>query len=137
MYSLTVQFNRSKNNNKIKHLHEQSLRLICSDKKSSYENLLEKDKVACIHHKNNEVLAIEMFQVKHKLCPEIADDIFMERTNSQYHLRNCLDFITPQVHSAFHGTESISYLEPKIWGIAPKESKQKKSLNSFKESIKR
>ena len=32
-----------KNNNKIKHLHEQCLRLIYSDKKSSYKNLLEKD----------------------------------------------------------------------------------------------
>ena len=28
-----------KNNNKIKHLHEQRLQLICRDKKSSYENL--------------------------------------------------------------------------------------------------
>ena len=127
---------RSNNNNKIKHLHEQSLRLICSDKKSSDENLLEKDKVVSIHHKNVEVLATEMFQVKHKLCPEIAGDIFMERTNNEYHLHNRLDFITSQVHSAFHGTESISYFGPKIWGIAPKESKLKKSLNSFKESIK-
>ena len=32
-----------KNNNKNKHLHEPCLRLICSDKKFSYENLLEKD----------------------------------------------------------------------------------------------
>ena len=31
-----------KNDNKIKHLHERCLRLIYSDKKSSYENLLEK-----------------------------------------------------------------------------------------------
>ena len=31
-----------KNNNKIRHLHELCLRLIYSDKKSSYENLLEK-----------------------------------------------------------------------------------------------
>ena len=125
-----------KNNNKIKHLHERCLRLIYSDKKSSYENLLEKDNSVSIHHKNIQALAIEMFKVKHKLCPEITGDIFMERTNNQYNLRNRPDFITPQVHSVFHGTESISYLGPKIWDVVPEEFKHKKSLNSFKESIK-
>ena len=64
-------------------------------------------------------LAIEMFKVKHKLCPEITGDIFMERTNSQYNLHNRPDFITPQVHNVFHGTESISYLGPKICDIVP------------------
>ena len=49
-----------KNNNKIKHLHERCLRLIYSDKKSSYENLLEKDNSVSIHHKNIQALAIEL-----------------------------------------------------------------------------
>ena len=105
---------RRKNNNKIKHLHERCLRLIYSDKKSSYENLLQKDNSISIYHKNIQALAIEMFKVKHMLCPEITGDVFMERTNNQYNLRNCPDFITPQVHSFFHGTEIISYLGPKI-----------------------
>ena len=56
---------------------ERCLWLIYSDKKSSYENLLEKDNLLSIHHKNIQVLAIELFKVKHKLCPEITDDIFM------------------------------------------------------------
>ena len=51
-----------KKNNKTKHLHKQCLRLIYSDKKSSYENLLEKDNSVSIHHKNIQVLAIEMFK---------------------------------------------------------------------------
>ena len=64
-----------KNNNKIKHLHERCLRLIYSDKKSSYEeNLLEKDNSVSIHHKNIQALAIEMFKVKHKLYPEITGE---------------------------------------------------------------
>ena len=89
-----------KNNNKIKHLHERCLRLTYSmhaysDKRSSYENLLEKGNSVSIHHKN-----------------------------------------ISQVNSVFHGTESISYLGPKIWDIVPEEFKNKKSLNSFKESIK-
>ena len=124
-----------KNNNKIKHLHERCLRLIYSDKKSSYENLLEKDNSVSIYHKNIQALAIEMFKVKHKLCPEITYNIFMEKANNQYNLRNRPDFITPHVHIVFHGTESISYLGPKIWYFVPDKFKHKKSLNSFKESI--
>ena len=125
-----------KNNNKIKHLHERCLRLIFSDKKSSYENLLEKDNSVSMHHKNIQALAIEMFKVKQKLCPEITSYIFMERRNNQYNMCNRPDYKTPQVHSIFHGTESVSYLGPKIWDIVPEEFKYKKSLNSFKESIK-
>ena len=60
----------------------------------------------------------------------------MERTNNEYNSRNRPYFITPQVHIVFHGTESISYLGPEIWDIAAEEFKSKKSLISFKESIK-
>ena len=55
-----------------------------------------------MHHKNIQALAIEMFKVKHKQCPEIISDIFMERTNNQYNVRNRPDFITPKVQSVFH-----------------------------------
>ena len=65
-----------KNNNKTKHLHERCLRLIYSDKKSSYENLLEKNNSVSIHHKNIQALTIEMFKVNHKLCPASTGDIF-------------------------------------------------------------
>ena len=39
-----------KKNNKVKHLHERCLRLICSNKKSSHENLLIKDNLVFLHH---------------------------------------------------------------------------------------
>ena len=60
-----------------------------------------------------------MFKVKHRLCPEVTKAIFVERTNNQYNLHNRPDFITPQLSSVFHGTESISYLGAKIWDIVP------------------
>ena len=72
-----------------------------------------------------------MFKVKRKSYPEITSDIFVERTNNYCHSRNRPDFITPQVNNTFHGTESISYLGPKIWDVVPEEFKHKKPLNSF------
>ena len=64
-----------------------------------------------------------MFKVKHRLCPEVTKGIFVERANNQYNLHNRPDFITPQLSSVFHETESISYLGAKIWDIVPEELK--------------
>ena len=52
--------------NKINRLHERFLRLICNDKRSSFEDLLERDNSVSEHHKNLQALAIEMFQVHTK-----------------------------------------------------------------------
>ena len=63
-----------------------------------------------------------MFKVKHRLCPKITSDNFMERIY-QYNLVNRPDFLTRQVQSVFNGTESISYLGLQIWDIASEEFK--------------
>ena len=65
--------------NKINRLHERCLRLICNDKRSSFEDLLEKDNSVSIHHKNLQALAIEMFKVHTKTSPEIMQEDFLVR----------------------------------------------------------
>ena len=60
---LTWRFHCRKLNNKINRLHERCLRLIYSDRVSSYEELLEKDNSVPIHQKNLQKLAIEMFRI--------------------------------------------------------------------------
>ena len=124
------------NNNKIKHLHERCLRLIHNDKLSSYEELLEKDGSVSIHHKNIQSLAIEMFQIKHGQSPEIVSDIFTQ-TTQHYNFRQNRDFRIRSVKSVYHGSESISYLGPKIWEIVPAKIKETNSLNSFKIEIRK
>ena len=47
-------------NNKINRLHERTLRLVYSDYKSSFCELLEQDKSSSIHHKNIQSLAMEI-----------------------------------------------------------------------------
>ena len=60
-------FHSCKNNTKINNVHEKFLRLIYSDKTSSYEELLEKDGLVSISNRNLQVLATEMYNVKNKL----------------------------------------------------------------------
>ena len=40
------------------------------------------------------------------------------------------------VKSVYHGTESISYLGPKIWDILPEKLKNIDNLEHFKKEIK-
>ena len=124
------------NNNKIKHLHGRCLRLIHNDKLSSYEELLEKVGSVSVHHKNIKRLAIEMFQIKHRHSPKIVSDIFTQ-TTQHYNFRQNRDFRIRSVKSVYHGSESISYLGPKIWEIVPAKIKETNSLNSFKIEIRK
>ena len=43
----------------------------------------------------------------------------------------------PSICAVYHGSESISFLGPKIWNILPDEIKQQTSLNSLKKSVKK
>ena len=64
-------------------------------------------------------------------------NIFCPNPENHYNLRNHSDFRVPFARTVYHGTESMSYLGPKIWDIVPAELKQNQSLNSFKKSIRK
>ena len=51
--------------------------------------------------------------------------------------RNLSEFARRNVRSVFNGTESISFLGPKIWDILPSELKQLEAVNTFKREIKK
>ena len=133
-YPLICMLHSHQNNNKIKHLHERCLSLIHDNNLSSYEELLEKDGSVSIQHKYIQSLAIEMFQIKHGHSSEIFSDIFTQ-TTQHYNFRQNRDFRIRSVKSVYHGSESISYLGPKIWEIVPANIKETNSLNSFKIEI--
>ena len=122
-------------NNKINRLHETCLRIIYSDKSSSFEELLEKDGSVTVHVRNLQKLAIEMFKVYKNLSPPIISDLFKVRENN-YNLRNCSYFSIPNVKTVYHGSESLSNLGPRIWNLVPDNLKHLDDINSFKTEIK-
>ena len=121
-------------NNRINRIHERSLRIVYRDKNSSFQSLLEKDNSVSIHNRNLQSLATEMYKVKNQLSPKIMTDVFRLREIS-YNLRNNTDFMSKNVHSVRYGTESLSYLGPKIWSLVPDDIKNSKSLTVFKSKI--
>ena len=127
-------FHSRRLNNKINSIHERALRITYQDHVSTFQELLNKDNSVSIHHRNLQALATEMFKIHRVLSPDILREIFVPKI-SLYNLRRDNTFERLQVHSAYHGTESLSFLGPKIWDLAPLELKQLESLEVFKLKI--
>ena len=51
---------------------------------------------------------------------------------SSYDLCNENSFKRRRVNCAWHATESVAYLGPKIWDLVTNEIKEFESLNAFK-----
>ena len=61
---LVWMFHGTEINRKINHIHERSLRIVYRDYNSSFKDLLQKYNSVCIHHRNIQSLAVELFKVK-------------------------------------------------------------------------
>ena len=111
--------------NKINRLHERALSIVYSDYKSSFCELLEKDKSFSIHHKNIQNRAIKIYKFLHNLSPCIINNIFKVNQTVPYDLslrkRNVLR--SRNLNSARYGTETISHIAPKIWSLVPETIK--------------
>ena len=71
------------NNSKINRLHERCLRLIYNDKKSSFEDLLQKDGSVSIHHRTLKRLAAELLKVFKGLSLVLLAETFPVRQQIQ------------------------------------------------------
>ena len=129
-------FHSRNRNNKINRIHERSLRITYNDKPSSFQNLLEKDDSVIIHHRNIKILATETYKFLQGLSPPLINEIFVERNNN-YSLRGNNVLTRRRVNSVRYGTETVSFLAPKIWDILPKDIKDSESLDIFKRKIKK
>ena len=105
-------------NNRIKKLHERCFRVTYNDKKSTFQKLLDKDKSVSIQNQNLQVRATEMYNVAKRLCPKIFTNTFMPRNQPNHNLRHITCFKMPLVvNSVYKETESIAFLDRKIWNL--------------------
>ena len=71
----------------------------------------------------------------HGLSPSIMKNVFHLITNIPYNLRSRNELYSRTSKTVKYGTETISYLAPKIWSLVPNAIKSSKPLDVFKSKI--
>ena len=104
-------------------------------KKSSFEDLLEKDGSISIHHRNLRPITVELFKVFKGLNPVILAEVFPVIQQSQYNMRNHSYFAMPRAKTINHGSESLSYIGSKFWDSVPSHMKESDSINELKRML--
>ena len=123
-------------NNKINRLHERALRVVYNNGNASFSELLEIANGFTIHHRNLQKLATEVFKIKNNLSPLPLQELFNQH-DSPYNLRKKKLWETGNVRTVHYGTETFSYLGPKIWDLLPNKIKESTTLYEFKQKIKK
>ena len=120
-------------NDKINHIQERGLRIVYDDYTSSFDDLLRRNGSVTIHHRNIQLVAIEMFKVKNGLSNDLISCLFELNSNE-----NDKTFIIPRVNTEYMGKHSLRYFGPVVWDIMlPRCYKQIANLDKFKIDIKR
>ena len=77
-----------------------------------------------------------MYRVKHHIAPKIKCKLFNE-TNVPYYLRQDVSFCSYNVKTALYGTETLSYLGPKIWNLVSFDIRACATEQIFPQNIKK
>ena len=114
-------------NSMIKKLHERALGLVLNDHVGDFEALLRKNNDISCHHRNIQMLMIELYKIKNELAPPIMDSM-LNRRNITYNIRNLQEFQSERKITAFNGLETLSYHAPQI--------KPRNTIYLFKSDVK-
>ena len=110
-------------NNKINRLRERCLCITCNGNTSSFTDLFGIDNSVSVHHRHVQALATELYEFVNGLSPKLASGCFKLNNMIVYNPRNRSTFYPRPVRIVLHGTESLSYLGPKIWELVPSDIK--------------
>ena len=97
-----------------------------NDCKSSFENLLELNNLVSIHHRNTQLLSIELYKVKHNLSNQVMSELFNSQT----------DFELGLIYTTAYVLWSLKYFAPKIWNTVPIDIRNSDGLSEFTTKIK-
>ena len=82
------------------------------------------------------VVALEMYRVKHHIALKIMCELF-NGANVTYNLCQDVSFRSYNVKTVLYGTETLSYLRPKIWNLVPSDIRDCAIETIFRQKIKK
>ena len=74
-------------NNRINHLHEGALRIVYNDSVSSFEDLLQRDQSANIHHRNISLSGIELYRTRNNISVDIMKNTLQSSIINRFYNR--------------------------------------------------
>ena len=124
-------------NNKINRIYERALRTAYCDCKSSFNELLDKNRSFTIHQKSVQTLATEVYKYLYGLSPTILGEDFKVNETIPHDLRMRNQLYARNPKTVRYSTETISSLSPKTWAFIPQNIKRSSSLPCFRKNIRK
>ena len=122
-----------KSNNLINRIHERALRIAYNDYISDFKSLIEKDDTFTIHHRNIQLLLLEIYKSFNNLNPNIMKEVFSLK-QCNYSLRNQgMDYPNPRTVS--YGLETFGYKGSQLWHNLPEEIRKVTDVLAFKRYV--
>ena len=84
-----------------------------------------------MHHRNIQVLPIEIYKHIHGLWPAILGEIFKINRTLLYNLKTHNEFSSRVPKTVKYGTETISFLAPKVWALVQGKIKEFSCLEAM------
>ena len=109
-------FSSRRTNNLINRIHERSLRTVCNDISSTFQELLQRNRSVTIHHNNIETLTTKVFKVVNNICPPIMKTLFDFKEN-RYNTRKFQEMRQQKLRTVPFGLKTAFYRAPQLWSL--------------------
>ena len=93
-------------------------------------------RVTSKHHRNIQILLIEIFKTKIDLAPPIMESMFKKR-NTTYNLKNFQELETERQRTVYFGLETLSYRFRQLWSLLAEHMRQINFFDQFKRSVRK
>ena len=80
---------------------------------------------------------LKCFNLLNGLSPQIMNEVFQVKSPAPYNLWDKNKLYSRNPRTVAYGTESVSFMAPKIWSKVTQELTNSQSLYSFKKSIRK
>ena len=100
---LAWHFCSESNSKKLEKIQERALRFVYDDFKSTYEELLNRANIPCLHIKRIRTMAVETFCILNDMSPPVLSDLVRIRDCSSYNFRYQNVLQVPQVRTTKYG----------------------------------